>query len=122
MIPYNPLAEGLLTRKYTHGDTPQTGRFSAELGGFGQAYHAHGMIGSSMCIRVVSTVLGEKLGVVKSSHSRQRPTSVPFPADTTGQLSTSATIAANTLDASRFVPRTVRSTETLRPVAGSLPA
>jgi aryl-alcohol dehydrogenase-like predicted oxidoreductase len=40
LIPYNPLAGGLLTGKYTHGDTPETGRFSAELGGFGQAYHA----------------------------------------------------------------------------------
>src|SRR5712692_8588910 len=26
--------------KYKHGDTPEKGRFSAELGGFGQAYHA----------------------------------------------------------------------------------
>jgi aryl-alcohol dehydrogenase-like predicted oxidoreductase len=40
VIPYNPLAGGLLTGKYKHGDTPETGRFSAELGGFGQAYHA----------------------------------------------------------------------------------
>jgi len=39
-IPYNPLAGGLLTGKYTHGNTPETGRFSAELGGFGQAYYA----------------------------------------------------------------------------------
>jgi aryl-alcohol dehydrogenase-like predicted oxidoreductase len=40
VIPYNPLAGGLLTGKYNHGDTPETGRFSADLGGFGQAYHA----------------------------------------------------------------------------------
>jgi 1-deoxyxylulose-5-phosphate synthase len=40
VIPYNPLASGLLTGKYNHGDTPEAGRFSAELGGFGQAYHA----------------------------------------------------------------------------------
>jgi 1-deoxyxylulose-5-phosphate synthase len=40
VIPYNPLAGGLLTGKYRHGDTPETGRFSAELGKFGQAYHA----------------------------------------------------------------------------------
>jgi aryl-alcohol dehydrogenase-like predicted oxidoreductase len=40
IIPYNPLAGGLLTGKYSHGDTPETGRFSAELGGFGQTYHA----------------------------------------------------------------------------------
>jgi aryl-alcohol dehydrogenase-like predicted oxidoreductase len=39
-LPYNPLAGGLLTGKYNHGDTPATGRFSAELGGFGQAYLA----------------------------------------------------------------------------------
>src|SRR6202158_3575518 len=37
VIPYNPLAGGLLSGKYNHGDTPETGRFSAELGGFGQA-------------------------------------------------------------------------------------
>ncbi|HUE59623.1 MAG TPA: aldo/keto reductase [Acidimicrobiales bacterium] len=40
VISYNPLAGGLLTGKYNHGDTPATGRFSAELGWFGQAYHA----------------------------------------------------------------------------------
>jgi 1-deoxyxylulose-5-phosphate synthase len=40
VMPYNPLAGGLLTGKYNQGDTPETGRFSAELGGFGQAYHA----------------------------------------------------------------------------------
>jgi aryl-alcohol dehydrogenase-like predicted oxidoreductase len=39
VIPYNPLAGGLLTGKYAHGDTPETGRFSAELGGFGQTYY-----------------------------------------------------------------------------------
>ena len=38
--PYNPLAGGLLTGKYNHSDTPDTGRFSAELGGFGQTYYA----------------------------------------------------------------------------------
>ncbi len=40
MIPFNPLAGGLLSGKYKHGDTPEKGRFSAELGGFGKAYHA----------------------------------------------------------------------------------
>jgi aryl-alcohol dehydrogenase-like predicted oxidoreductase len=40
VIPYNPLAGGLLTGKYNHGDTPERGRFSTELGWFGQAYHA----------------------------------------------------------------------------------
>jgi len=40
VIPYNPLAGGLLTGKYNHDDTPETGRFSAELGWFGQTYHA----------------------------------------------------------------------------------
>jgi aryl-alcohol dehydrogenase-like predicted oxidoreductase len=40
VIPFNPLAGGLLSGKYKHGDTPEKGRFSAELGGFGQAYHA----------------------------------------------------------------------------------
>ena len=40
VIPFNPLAGGLLSGKYKHGDTPEKGRFSAELGGFGQMYHA----------------------------------------------------------------------------------
>jgi 1-deoxyxylulose-5-phosphate synthase len=40
VIPFNPLAGGLLSGKYKHGETPEKGRFSAELGGFGQAYYA----------------------------------------------------------------------------------
>jgi aryl-alcohol dehydrogenase-like predicted oxidoreductase len=40
VISYNPLAGGLLTGKHNHSDTPETGRFSAELGWFGQAYQA----------------------------------------------------------------------------------
>jgi 1-deoxyxylulose-5-phosphate synthase len=40
VITFNPLAGGLLSGKYKHGDTPGKGRFSAELGGFGQMYHA----------------------------------------------------------------------------------
>jgi aryl-alcohol dehydrogenase-like predicted oxidoreductase len=39
-ISFNPLAGGLLSGKYKHSDTPERGRFSAELGGFGKAYHA----------------------------------------------------------------------------------
>ena len=40
VIPFNPLAGGLLSGKYKHSDTPEKGRFSAELGGFGKSYHA----------------------------------------------------------------------------------
>jgi 1-deoxyxylulose-5-phosphate synthase len=40
VIPYNPLAGGLLSGRYQHGDTPEKGRFSGELGGFGQFYRA----------------------------------------------------------------------------------
>jgi 1-deoxyxylulose-5-phosphate synthase len=40
LIAYNPLAGGLLSGRYRHSDTPETGRFSAELGGFGKLYHA----------------------------------------------------------------------------------
>jgi len=40
VIPFNPLAGGLLSGKYKHGDTPEKGRFSAELGGFGKMYQA----------------------------------------------------------------------------------
>ena len=38
VIPYNPLAGGLLSGRYQHSDTPEKGRFSAELGGFGKLY------------------------------------------------------------------------------------
>jgi aryl-alcohol dehydrogenase-like predicted oxidoreductase len=40
VIAYNPLAGGLLSGRYQHGDAPETGRFSAELGGFGKLYQA----------------------------------------------------------------------------------
>jgi 1-deoxyxylulose-5-phosphate synthase len=40
VIPYNPLAGGLLSGRYRHGDTPEKGRFSAELGGFGKLYQS----------------------------------------------------------------------------------
>ena len=40
VIPYNPLAGGLLSGRYRHSDTPAKGRFSAELGGFGKLYQA----------------------------------------------------------------------------------
>jgi aryl-alcohol dehydrogenase-like predicted oxidoreductase len=40
VIPFNPLAGGLLSGRYKHSDAPETGRFSAELGGFGAMYHA----------------------------------------------------------------------------------
>jgi aryl-alcohol dehydrogenase-like predicted oxidoreductase len=39
-ISFNPLAGGLLSGKYKHSNAPERGRFSAELGGFGEAYHA----------------------------------------------------------------------------------
>ena len=40
VIPYNPLAGGLLSGKYRRDETPVTGRFSAELGKFGAVYKA----------------------------------------------------------------------------------
>jgi aryl-alcohol dehydrogenase-like predicted oxidoreductase len=40
VIPFNPLAGGLLSGRYKHSDAPDKGRFSAELGGFGAMYHA----------------------------------------------------------------------------------
>jgi 1-deoxyxylulose-5-phosphate synthase len=40
VIAYNPLAGGLLSGRYSHDDTPEKGRFSAELGGFGKLYRA----------------------------------------------------------------------------------
>jgi aryl-alcohol dehydrogenase-like predicted oxidoreductase len=40
VIPFNPLAGGLLSGRYQPSDAPEKGRFSAELGGFGAMYHA----------------------------------------------------------------------------------
>jgi aryl-alcohol dehydrogenase-like predicted oxidoreductase len=40
VTPFNPLAGGLLSGRYKHEDTPDKGRFSSELGGFGAMYHA----------------------------------------------------------------------------------
>ena len=40
VIPFNPLAGGLLTGRYRRDDDPDKGRFSAELGQFGAAYKA----------------------------------------------------------------------------------
>lgn len=40
VIPFNPLAGGLLTGKYRQEETPEKGRFSSEVGKFGAMYHA----------------------------------------------------------------------------------
>src|SRR2546428_7509843 len=40
VIPFNPLAGGLLTGRYRRDDEPDKGRFSAELGQFGASYRA----------------------------------------------------------------------------------
>src|SRR6202521_1907448 len=40
VIPFNPLAGGLLTGRYRRDDNPDKGRFSAELGQFGASYRA----------------------------------------------------------------------------------
>ncbi|HEY9133025.1 MAG TPA: aldo/keto reductase [Dyella sp.] len=38
--PYNPLAGGMLTGRYRRADDPDKGRFSAEMGQFGEMYKA----------------------------------------------------------------------------------
>jgi len=40
IMPFNPLAGGLLSGRYKHGDAPEKGRFSDELGQFGKMYQA----------------------------------------------------------------------------------
>jgi aryl-alcohol dehydrogenase-like predicted oxidoreductase len=40
VTPYNPLAGGLLSGRYKRSDTPEKGRFSAELGWFGKLYQS----------------------------------------------------------------------------------
>src|SRR3984893_17857749 len=40
VIPFNPLAGGLLSGKYRQDEKPEKGRFSAEVGQFGAAYRA----------------------------------------------------------------------------------
>jgi aryl-alcohol dehydrogenase-like predicted oxidoreductase len=40
VIPFNPLAGGILTGRYQQSDAPETGRFSPEMGQFGAMYKA----------------------------------------------------------------------------------
>src|SRR6202034_4772798 len=40
VIPFNPIAGGLLSGKYRQDETPDKGRCSAELGTFGALYQA----------------------------------------------------------------------------------
>ena len=40
VIPFNPLAGGLLSGRYRQTDAPDTGRFSAEVGHFGAVYQS----------------------------------------------------------------------------------
>ena len=40
VIPFNPLAGGLLTGRYKEADEPKTGRFSSEVGRFGAVYQS----------------------------------------------------------------------------------
>ena len=40
VIPFNPLAGGLLSGRYRQDEKPEKGRFSAEVGWFGTAYQA----------------------------------------------------------------------------------
>ena len=40
VIPFNPLAGGLLSGRYRQDDKPEQGRFSAEVGQFGAMYRA----------------------------------------------------------------------------------
>lgn len=40
VIPFNPLAGGLLTGRYSRADDPDKGRFSPEMGSFGAMYKA----------------------------------------------------------------------------------
>jgi aryl-alcohol dehydrogenase-like predicted oxidoreductase len=40
VIPFNPLAGGLLTGRYRKADDPDKGRFSPEMGSFGAMYKA----------------------------------------------------------------------------------
>ena len=41
ILPWSPLAGGLLSGKYELDEKPEKGRFSAEVGQFGDAYRAH---------------------------------------------------------------------------------
>lgn len=63
VIPFNPLAGGLLTGKYSHDKSPSQGRFSQEVGRFGEIYQER-----YWHRRQFETV--EQLGAIANEHGK----------------------------------------------------
>jgi 1-deoxyxylulose-5-phosphate synthase len=104
VIPFNPLAGGLLTGKYRQDETPDTGRFSAELGTFGALYQARywnkrqfETVGN---LQAISGETGEPLTTLAVAWILANPaiTSVILGASRTGQLTDTLAAADYRLD------------------------
>ena len=63
VIPYNPLAGGMLTNRYHFDDKPETGRFSPEIGTFGTMYRGRYWNASAFAIVERAKVIADKHGL-----------------------------------------------------------
>jgi aryl-alcohol dehydrogenase-like predicted oxidoreductase len=104
VIPFNPLAGGLLSGRYRHSDTPEKGRFSSELGGFGAMYHA----------RYWHEREFETVGRIQQIAEQQR---IPMPTLSIAWVLANPAITSAILGATlptRWLPRTTSSTKQSR--------
>lgn len=104
VIPFNPLAGGLLSGRYQQDEKPETGRFSPEVGQFGAMYMARywhqrefETIGK---LRAVADEAGEPLAKLAVAWVLANPaiTSVILGASRTGQLTDTLAAADYTLE------------------------
>lgn len=92
VIPFNPLAGGLLTGRYKQDDTPVEGRFSAEMGQFGAMYKDRywrpGEFDTVARLQALSQELGEPLPKIAIAWIKANPaiTSVILGASKQAQL------------------------------------
>ncbi|BDU18993.1 aldo/keto reductase [Dyella sp. GSA-30] len=106
VIPFNPLAGGLLTDRYQLQDSPETGRFSAELGQFGamyqQRYWHQREFESIAKLRDIAAQTGEPLARLAIAWNLANPaiTSVILGASRAEQLRDTLTAADYALPAS----------------------
>jgi len=63
VIPYNPLAGGMLTNRYRSDDTPAKGRFSPEIGTFGTMYRQRYWNPSAFSAVESAQRIADKLGL-----------------------------------------------------------
>ncbi|MGV1761193.1 aldo/keto reductase [Rhizobium sp. A22-96] len=92
VIPFNPLAGGLLSGRYQQDEKPETGRFSAEVGQFGAMYMARYWhqreFETIEKLRAIAQEAGEPLAKLAVAWVMANPaiTSVILGASRTGQL------------------------------------